>query len=312
MGLKEDVISSIDYLKPGRKYSERAIHEALEDREFAEYIVSTNGPFRGMDLIPADIKENNPNLYVIAMRNNILYAHYVPQDILMEHSDIFLDRLEESTKLKRDGKLLHESEGITETIQRMPEALQSKYIETIAKAIEQEPSAIWALKDKIKEENPEICLKAVEADLHNFDYLPMSIKEKNPELCIKYAKQYYTINGIPGDILIQNPELVIEAAKKDPMMFLYAKSLPKELLGNKAIQQEFRRQQKEFEKNKIIYEQSAEEKDSLTVKTSRFRDIYNSAKGKLKEAFNKFKNAFVNKDRNTKENTHDEKNNNER
>lgn len=303
MGVKEDVKNgSVSYLKPG-KYSKEEIHKALEDSEFAEYIVSTNDPYEVMNLIPNDIKRNNPNLYVIAMKNDIRYAHYVPVNIKKEHPEVFLDRLNESTELRKNGELLNAKEGITNTIQGMPESLQSEYIETIAKAIEEEPSAIWALKDKVKEENPEICLKAVEKDLNVFSYLPMSIKEKNPELCVRYAKQHKTIHGIPDEVLIQNPELVIEKAKDDPLMFMSAKGLPKELLENEELKGIFYKQKEEFEKkherkygnNSELEEFSNEKGDmdnSSIIKINKFREIYNNTKGRLKQAFNKFKEVF--------------------
>lgn len=304
MGVKEDVKNSgISYLRPYTS-SKEEIHKALEDSEFAEYVVSNNDPFEVMNLIPDDIKENNPNLYVIAMKNDIRYAHYVPHDVKIAHPEVFLDRLNESIELRKNGELLNVREGITEAIQGMPESMQSKYIETIAKATEQEPRAIWALTDKVKEENPEICLKAVEADLGAFDYLPMSIKEKNPELCLKYAKEHKTILGIPEDVLIQHPELVAEEAKRDPLMFMKAESrLPEELLKNEDIKKVFEIQKENFEKehqkSNFNKENNRNEKnESSIVKTNKFREIYNNTRGRLKQAFNKFKEAFSRENQN--------------
>lgn len=304
MGVKEEIMnSSINYLTPG-EYSKEEIKEAVEDREFVEYILSTDDLFRAMRVIPDDIKRENPNLYVMAMKNDIRYANHVPHDVKIAHPEVFLDRLNESIELRKNGELLNVRQGIVEAIQGMPESMQSEYIENIAKATEQEPRAIWALKDKVKEENPEICLKAVEADLGAFDYLPMSIKEKNPELCLKYAKEYKTILGIPEDVLIQHPELVAEEAKRDPLMFMKAESrLPEELLKNEDIKKVFEIQKENFEKERqksnFNKENNRNEKnESSIVKTNKFREIYNNTRGRLKQAFNKFKEAFSRENQN--------------
>lgn len=307
--LKSAVLeSSIDYLEPGRgAYSGiEAIRVALQDQEFAEKVVRMN-PRRALQLIPNDILVANPNLYAVAMERDTSLVHgVVPMTVKETYPELCL-------------KIVQKEPW---TLQDMPGKLQDEHPDEIIAAIaDTEPSALRFLKPSIMMGNQEKCMEIVKKDpSHSLQHIPVEMQELHEQEIIDIVNEnpnaYMYIKS--DNIKNNNPEMAVEALKKDssimsdiPIQILRDNmDLCKEIIkGNKnawySLPEEL---QEEIDEPDWFNSQDMDQGNDdvkpdmpmQQVTESKFKQIYQKAKGKLRGFVDKLKDRF-NKDRNKEE-----------
>ena len=284
MSIKEDIKNSINYMKPGYKYSkEEIINELNNDMEFTKQLIENNDINRVMSIMPEEVLNSNPELYFIAVDKQPQYLHNVPKEVLQNNPEAYIK------VIKKDPHMLCD----------VPKDIQEQYPEEVMEAVKNMPSAMRFMGKKIQEQNPEFVIDIVKETPGCIKYLAEPLKKENPQLCVEACKKIGKIDGmgIPDEVLITNPELVIELAEKDldnKVPTFDFNSLPKELMQNAKIKELSERQSEIYkeldEKNSGTKE--VEDKHPVEVKTSKFKEFYDKSKGKLKQAFDKLKEIF--------------------
>jgi len=255
--VKNDIKISINYMIPG-KYTEKDIIEALNnDIDFVKQLMKDRGAMPVIECLPEKVLNSNPELYSLAMDEQPDYLHYVPKEVLKNNPEAYI------------------------------------------KVIQKDPHMLCDVPKDIQEQNPEFVIDIVKETPGCIKYLAEPLKKENPQLCVEACKKIGKIDGmgIPDEVLITNPELVIELAEKDldnKVPIFDFDSLPKELMQNAKIKELSEKQSEKYkelnEKNNGTKE--VEDKHPVEVKTSKFKEFYDKSKGKLKQAFDKLKEIF--------------------
>ena len=274
--VKNDIKISINYMIPG-KYTEKEIIEALNnDIDFVKQLMKDRGAMPVIERLPEEVLNSNPELYFIAVDKQPQYLHNVPKEVLQNNPEAYI------TVIKKDPHMLYD----------VPKDIQEQYPEEVMEAVKNMPSAMRFMDKKIQEQNPEFVIDIVKET-------PGCIKYLAEPLCVEACKKVGKIDGmgIPDEVLIANPELVIELAEKDlknKVPIFDFDSLPKELMQNAKIKELSEKQSEKYkelnEKNNGTKE--VEDKHPVEVKTSKFKEFYDKSKGKLKQAFDKLKEIF--------------------
>lgn len=255
--VKNDIKISINYMIPG-KYNEKEIIEALNnDIDFVKQLMKDRGAMPVIECLPEKVLNSNPELYSLAMDEQPDYLHYVPKEVLKNNPEAYI------------------------------------------KVIQKDPHMLCDVPKDIQEQYPEFVIDIVKETPGCIKYLAEPLKKENPQLCVEACKKIGKIDGmgIPDEVLIANPELVIELAEKDlknKVPIFDFDSLPKELMQNAKIKELSEKQSEKYkelnEKNNGTKE--VEDKHPVEVKTSKFKEFYDKSKGKLKQAFDKLKEIF--------------------
>lgn len=281
--VKNDIKISINYMIPG-KYTEKEIIEALNnDIDFVKQLMKDRGAMPVIERLPEEVLNSNPELYFIAVDKQPQYLHNVPKEVLQNNPEAYI------TVIKKDPHMLYD----------VPKDIQEQYPEEVMEAVKNMPSAMRFMDKKVQEQNPEFVIDIVKETPGCIKYLAEPLKKENPQLCVEACKKVGKIDGmgIPDEVLIANPELVIELAEKDlknKVPIFDFDSLPKELMQNAKIKELSEKQSEKYkelnEKNNGTKE--VEDKHPVEVKTSKFKEFYDKSKGKLKQAFDKLKEIF--------------------
>ena len=224
--VKNDIKISINYMIPG-KYTEKEIIEALNnDIDFVKQLMKDRGAMPVIDRLPEEVLNSNPELYFIAVDKQPQYLHNVPKEVLQNNPEAYI------TVIKKDPHMLYE----------VPKDIQEQYPEEVMEAVKNMPSAMRFMDKKIQEQNPEFVIDIVKETPGCIKYLAEPLKKENPQLCVEACKKVGKIDGmgIPDEVLIANPELVIELAEKDlknKVPIFDFDSLPKELMQNAKIKE---------------------------------------------------------------------------
>ena len=255
--VKNDIKISINYMIPG-KYNEKEIIEALNnDIDFVKQLMKDRGAMPVIECLPEKVLNSNPELYSLAMDEQPDYLHYVPKEVLKNNPEAYI------------------------------------------KVIQKDPHMLCDVPKDIQEQYPEFVIDIVKETPGCIKYLAEPLKKENPQLCVEACKKIGKIDGmgIPDEVLITNPELVIELAEKDldnKVPIFDFDSLPKELMQNAKIKELSEKQSEKYkelnEKNNGTKE--VEDKHPVELKTSKFKEFYDKSKGKLKQAFDKLKEIF--------------------
>lgn len=198
--VKNDIKISINYMIPG-KYTEKEIIEALNnDIDFVKQLMKDRGAMPVIERLPEEVLNSNPELYFIAVDKQPQYLHNVPKEVLQNNPEAYI------TVIKKDPHMLYD----------VPKDIQEQYPEFVIDIVKETPG----------------CIK----------YLAEPLKKENPQLCVEACKKVGKIDGmgIPDEVLIASPELVIELAEKDlknKVPIFDFDSLPKELMQNAKIKE---------------------------------------------------------------------------
>ena len=134
MSIKEDIKNSINYMKPGYKYSkEEIINELNNDMEFTKQLIGNNDINRVMSIMPEEVLNSNPELYFIAVDKQPQYLHNVPKEVLQNNPEAYI------TVIKKDPHMLCD----------VPKDIQEQYPEEVMKAVKNMPSAMRFMGKKI-------------------------------------------------------------------------------------------------------------------------------------------------------------------
>lgn len=329
--VKYDIRINLEYMRPGLKYSKEGIIEALNDSGFAEELVEKHG-VNALKAMPSEFAkefaENNPDLYSIAferaVEENPSYIRFAPEGILKP--EVYINVLKENPyQLSNVPPNIQEQfpEEVMNAVKKMPIALrfmsitlQENYPQEVMDIVQNNPDSFQYMSKTIQEQNPDFAIDIIEGDPRKIQYLSKSIQKENPKVSIEACKKLGgLVRGIPEEVLIENPDFIVELLENEletleangNIEYFTFDEIPEVLMENPKIKQLHNEIEQVINKQLGMNESEfgdSEQKDNLQEKSegpapinkSKFAQIYGKAKGRLKEAFSKLRNAF-NRDR---------------